>query len=124
MVKPTYAESTPHSRWQDLFAWVSHAASARACLLGLTSEGWEGHEAFYIVAPDTCWEGGVSPEMAGGEELRGKVRTLELLEKAEGFKGKVGKVRREFWEGEGRERRAPFDASKAERVLGWRHDEE
>jgi hypothetical protein len=30
--------------WNEGFAWTSYDAAASACLLGLTSEGWEGAE--------------------------------------------------------------------------------
>ncbi|KAF8590216.1 NAD(P)-binding protein [Ramaria rubella] len=48
-----YAE---HAR--DLWGWVSRRAAARACLLGLTApeDAWQGHEPFFIVAPNTAVE--------------------------------------------------------------------
>ena len=147
MVKPSYAEATPHSRWQDLFCWVSHRASARACLGGLTSDGWDGHEAFYIVAPDICWEGSsgpsgssgqagstgreapgeaASPEIPGARGVEGKVGTLQLLDEvmAQGgvWEGRIKEVRREWWDGQGRERRGVFRTTRAETMLGWYHE--
>jgi hypothetical protein len=118
MVCPTYSSATPKSNWSDLFAWVSHAACADACLLGITSEGWEGAEAFNIVAPDICWEGGISPPIEGHEDIKGKVGVLELLERA--WKGRVGVIREEYWKENSR--RTLWVTEKAERLLGWKHE--
>lgn len=117
MVVPTYEEGTPRTRWEDLFSWVSHQACAEACLLGITSEGWKGAEAFNIVAPDICWEGGVSAAIPGHEDLMGKVGSVELMKKA--WSGRVGVLHEEYW----REnpRRGFWTTDKAEKMLGWKH---
>ena len=83
----------------------------RACLLGLTSEGWSGSEAFYIVAPGTLidamqvevGEGMSSPELARKYHPKAALR--------EGYFG-----------GKGAKGRGFFDTGKAERMLGWKHD--
>lgn len=141
MVRPTYTTAWPDSEIKDLFAWVSYASAAQACLLGLTSEGWEGHEVFNIVADKICWEGGLKVEEKrrlpegttndvrgwGGltpacgleEHVEGekKVASLDLLkEHWPGTPVKPG------WWGPGNERRGFWDTSKGERLLGWRHE--
>lgn len=84
---------------KQLFGWVSPAATARACLLGVTNaERWEGCEIFNIVAPDTTLEtpsGELAKKYYPETELRGDWST-----------------NRAFWTSE-----------KAERVLGWTHHE-
>jgi len=120
MVKEDYASSVPASRWEDLYCWVSYSASALACELGLTSEGWEGHTVFNVVAPDICYEGGVQPEEQSRVEIEKKKGSLELLEGP--WKGRYDEkgLNRDWWEG--RPRRAFWDSTKAEKLLGWRHD--
>jgi hypothetical protein len=39
-----YDTAVPVSLWSEGFAWTSLDAAAAACLLGLTSTGWEGAE--------------------------------------------------------------------------------
>jgi nucleoside-diphosphate-sugar epimerase len=82
---------------KNLWGYTTLAASAGACLLALEGDN-PGHETFQIVAPDQLG-GSPSVELAGryfpGVPLRGK------LAGCDGF----------------------FDCSKAERLLGWRHDE-
>lgn len=112
-----YEYTIGRTGWREMWAWTSFDAAASACLLGLTSEGWSGHEAFNIVAPEIAWEYGVRPEDKGGER-RSDVSTIELLEYS--WKGKYDGLRREYWEG--RPRRSIWDSSKAERMLGWDHD--
>jgi hypothetical protein len=124
MVKPSYDLSWPAVEPPSLYSWVALSSSARACLLGLTSEGWSGAEAFNIVAPEICWEGGFLHDdvrkEGDPERVGGKVGTLELLER--NWEGRYDEKRldRGWWEG--RPRRAIWDCAKAERMLGWRHD--
>ena len=131
MVRESYLDSyyEHDASHGSLWSWVSLHATARAFLLGLTSEGWEGHEVFYIVAPEICWEGGVEPEsqFKKGERERRleerdgseyeRVGTRELIEKSH----PGTEVDEGWWKGN--ERRACFDCSKAERLLGWRHED-
>jgi UDP-glucose 4-epimerase len=81
---------------KSLWGYCTFEACARASLLGVTAE-FTGHEVFFIVAPDTMMD----------------APTLELAEQ-------------HFPEvpirGELTGRRSFFDCSKAERLLGWRHD--
>ncbi|BEJ17251.1 hypothetical protein CspHIS471_0606520 [Cutaneotrichosporon sp. HIS471] len=117
MVRDNYATSYPDTQACDIFSWVSYTAVARACVLGLTSEGWAGHEVFNIVAPEICWEGGIDNQFTKAGELpKDKVGTLELVKK--------------YWPGvecdaaywRDKPRRAVWDSSKAEGMLGWWHE--
>ncbi len=81
---------------KQLWAYVRFDAAARACLLSLEPK-FEGHEVFYIVAPDTTVE----------------VPSLELAAK---YYPDVA-VR-----GDLSGHRSFFDSSKAGRILGWTHE--
>lgn len=91
--------------WQDagvkqLWGWVNPVATARACLAGVTnSDRWEGCEIFNIIAPTTTLDDTTSGELAKkyypDTELRGDWNN-----------------NRAFW-----------SAEKAEKILGWTHDE-
>ena len=122
MVRPDYASSWPDADPTSLYSWVSLDACARACLQGITSTGWTGAEAFNIVAPEICWEGGLTKDSRRkqGEPEMELLGTLEVLESQ--WKGRydLGKLNKGWWEG--RPRRALWDCSKAERLLGWKHD--
>ena len=121
-IREDYEDAYPSSHSNSLWGWVSFDAISRACLLGLTSEGWGGHEVFYTVASDICWEGGLEYEsrLGAGERAKGmeeeRVGTRELIKRyypdAEVDEG--------WWKEDGR--RGCFDCTKAERLLGWRHD--
>lgn len=83
---------------KHLWGYTSFDAAARACLLAITAD-YTGHQVFYIVGPDS-------------------VADTPSLELAQRFfpgipvRGDLGG------------RRGFFDCSKAERLLGWRHDAE
>jgi UDP-glucose 4-epimerase len=81
---------------KHLWAYTRFDAAADACLKSLEAP-FTGHEAFYIVAPDTTVD----------------VPSIEL-------------ARRHFPDvplrGDFSGRRSFFDSSKAERMLGWKHD--
>ena len=81
---------------KHLWAYTLDNAAARACLQSLEA-GFTGHEAFYIVAPDTTND----------------VPSLELA--ARHFPNVPIK-------GDLSGNRSFFDSSKAERLLGWKHD--
>jgi len=115
----SYTTAVPLTLVRDVFCWTSFDACASACELGLTSEGWEGHEVFNIVAPEICWEGGVKTEEQSKVVKEEKVGSLELIE--EHWRGRYNGLREGWWDG--RPRRSFWDSTKAERVLGWRHDE-
>jgi UDP-glucose 4-epimerase len=81
---------------KHLWGYTCLDAAARACLLALTAS-LEGHTAFYIVAPDTTMD---TPSL----ELRQRYfPEVPLRANLDGH-------------------RAFFDCSRAERLLGWRHD--
>ncbi|GHA18494.1 NAD-dependent epimerase [Devosia pacifica] len=86
----SYAEPLKH-----LWAYTRRDAAADACLLSLEAN-FEGHEAFYVVSPET-WSDTPSRELAA-----------EYL---------PGVSLRDDWTGY----QSFFDSSKAERMLGWSH---
>lgn len=83
----------------QLWAWVSPQAAARACLLSIEkSDAFEGCEVFNIVAPETT-------QKTESKELAKKYYPeAEIRPGLEGTRG--------FW-----------TIDKAERILGWKHDE-
>jgi nucleoside-diphosphate-sugar epimerase len=81
---------------KHLWAYTRFDAAARACLLSLTAN-YTGHEAFYIVAPDTSVD-------TPSRELVAK-HFPQMPIKGD-FAG----------------RQSFFNSSKAERMLGWKHD--
>jgi UDP-glucose 4-epimerase len=95
---PSSALFAEHSR--DLWGWVSQHASARACILGLTAKegAWTGHEAFFVVAPNTVVD-------TNSEELCHRVYP-EVKDVRRPWTGNLG-----F-----------FDCKKAANVLGWQED--
>jgi UDP-glucose 4-epimerase len=82
---------------KHLWAWTHVAAAARACLLAL-SAAFHGHEVFYIVAPENIATE-PSRELAARHYPATPIRGE--------FAGHAG-----F-----------FNCAKAERILGWRHEE-
>ena len=90
-----YSQSPLASK--NLWAYTLHSAAARACLLSLTAD-FTGHEVFYIVAPDTVTD----------------VPSLELKQK---FFPDV-ELR-----GDLSGNKSFFNSNKAERLLGWKHDQ-
>lgn len=81
---------------RDLWGYVLRPAAARACLLALSPE-FIGHEVFYIVAPRTYVD---TPTVHLCSTYYPDVPLREPL----------------------RGNAALFDCTKAERLLGWRHD--
>lgn len=81
---------------KHLWAYTDTTAACRACLLGVTAD-FRGHEAFFIIAPET-----VMP-----------MPSQELIER---FYPAVP-LRADF-----SGQRGFFDCSKAERLLGWKHN--
>jgi UDP-glucose 4-epimerase len=82
---------------KNLWAYTLHSAAASACLLALTAD-FKGHEVFYIAAPDTITE---IPSL----ELKKKFfPDVSVRGDLSGFK-------------------SFFDSSKAERLLGWKHNQ-
>lgn len=81
---------------------------------------------FYIVAGEICWEGGLDDEsrldkgelekrMEDGETVE-KIGTLRLIDRYHSGT----KVDESWWANN--DRRGCFDCTKAERMLGWRHE--
>jgi UDP-glucose 4-epimerase len=81
---------------RELWAYTTFDAAARAALLSLEAD-YRGHEALYIAAPDTANE---RPSLDLAREHYPDVP----------LRGDLGG------------HRSFFDSSKAERLLGWRHD--
>lgn len=90
--------------WQDaavkqLWGWVNPVATARACLVSVTSaDKYDGCEIFNIIAPDTTLDT-PSAELAKTYYPDTKLR------------------------GDWNKNRAFWTAEKAERILGWTHHE-
>jgi len=82
-----------HAR--NLWGYTSFDAAARACLQSLTAD-FSGHEAFYIVAPETILD---TPSLEMRDKFYPNVPVRGDLSGTRSF----------------------FDSSKAERMLGWRH---
>jgi hypothetical protein len=123
MIRPSYDTAWPDARWQDFWCWNSMEDCATSSMLALTTEGWDGHEVFYIIADEICWEGTLDqrkkrPTEAGVLPNEEKMASLDLLKTA--WEGRYQSVREEFWAEN--PRRSFFDCSKAETVLGWRHN--
>lgn len=81
---------------KNLWAYTLSDAAARSCLLSLTAD-FTGHEVFYIVAPDTITD---TPSLELKEKFYPDVPLRGDLSGNKSF----------------------FDSSKAERLLGWKHD--
>jgi len=81
---------------KHLWGYTRYDSAARACLLALTAN-FKGHEAFYIIAPDTTMD---APSLELAREFFSDVPIQGDLSGQRGF----------------------FDCSKAERLLGWKHD--
>lgn len=81
---------------KHLWGYTRLDAAAHACLLSLTAP-FTGHEAFYIIAPDTMMD---TPSLELAEQFFPDVPLRGDLPANSGF----------------------FDCGKAERLLGWEHD--
>jgi nucleoside-diphosphate-sugar epimerase len=98
-------DTTSAVKHTGLWSWSSVDAVVRACVLAMTSEGWSGAEAFHIAAEEIWYP--ASQDTA-----------LEIL--AKHWPGRVKRIDQEWWNGNAR--RSFFDTSKAQRMLGWKHD--
>jgi UDP-glucose 4-epimerase len=92
-----YAQRLGDMVAKQLWGYTSLDATARACLRTLTAD-FRGHEAFYIVAPDTMSE---TPSLELKQQFFPNVPVRGDLSANRGF----------------------FNCAKAERLLGWKHDE-
>jgi nucleoside-diphosphate-sugar epimerase len=99
--RPTTAQAQRHLQTdvavKSLWAYTRSEAASRACLLSLTAE-YTGHEVFYIAAPDTIAD---TPSLELKQKFFPDVPLRSDLSGHRGF----------------------FDCSKAERLLGWKHDQ-
>jgi nucleoside-diphosphate-sugar epimerase len=99
-VRPGTAPNTgyrhPDAVIKNLWAFTLMAPAARACLLALTAN-FTGHEVFYIVAPETVAD---APSLELAQQYFPNVPVRCDLSGHKSF----------------------FDCSKAERMLGWKHD--
>jgi nucleoside-diphosphate-sugar epimerase len=98
-VQKEHQEDWENAAVKQLWGWVNPQATARACLLAVErSDNFEGCQVFNIVAPTTTQET-PSEELAKkyypGAEIRGD------MSKNQSF----------------------FAVDKAQRILGWTHDE-
>jgi UDP-glucose 4-epimerase len=83
---------------KQLWGYTLLDAAARACLLALTAT-YQGHEAFFVVAPDTMMD---TPSRELAELFFPTTPIHGEFDGNHGF----------------------FDCSKAERLLGWKHDDQ
>jgi len=86
----------PDGLIKNLWAYTILAAAARACLLSLTAN-FKGHEVFYITAPDNVTD---RPSLELQQKYFPDVPVRGDLSGHKSF----------------------FNSSKAERLLGWKHD--
>lgn len=99
--RATAVQATGYSQTEvgarNLWAYTRLDAAARACLLSLIAD-FKGHEVFYIAAPDTV------ADMPSLELKQKHFPDVPVRGDLSGHK-------------------SFFDSSKAERLLGWKHDE-
>ncbi len=99
--RPVATQSVGYSQsdagTKNLWGYTRFDSAARACLLSLTAD-FKGHEVFFIVGPETVLD----------------IPSLELKEK---YFPNV-EVR-----GDLSGNKSFFNCSKAERLLGWKHNE-
>jgi UDP-glucose 4-epimerase len=93
----TFASYSPPIAARHLWAYTLLSAASRACLLAVTAD-FTGHEVFYIVAPETTMS---EPSLDLAHQHYPDTPIRGDLAGHTGF----------------------FDCSKAERLLGWKHDE-
>ncbi len=102
-VVPARAVAVEHARRlgvvlaKHLWGYTEMQAAARACLLTMTAD-YNGHEAFYIIAP---WTTEDTPSLELAHRFFPDVPIRGDMSGTNGF----------------------FDCSKAERLLGWRHEQ-
>ncbi|KAL7010295.1 hypothetical protein EMMF5_000316 [Cystobasidiomycetes sp. EMM_F5] len=97
-------EQPPQINVNDVFGWVLMTEVARACWLGIVSEGWAGAEAFYIVAPTNNVYEKLGPDAPGsGYYIRipiekGHAQSLHRLVLALNGRDEVLKLYKENWD--------------------------
>ncbi len=99
--RATLVQATAYSQGsaavKSLWAYTRLDSAARACLLSLTAT-FKGHEVFYITAPDTIAD---TPSLELKQKFFPDVPLRGDLNDYQSF----------------------FNSSKAERLLGWKHDQ-
>ncbi|KAI1614218.1 putative UDP-galactose 4-epimerase [Exophiala viscosa] len=98
-VQKEHKENWDEAAVKQLWGWVNPVATARACIKGLESEKLKGAEIFNIIAPSTTQDT-PSKELAKKYFPNAKI------------KNDWGNHNAAFW-----------TTDKAERILGWTHDE-
>ncbi|KIV78078.1 hypothetical protein PV11_09838 [Exophiala sideris] len=98
-VQKEHKENWDEAGVKQLWGWVNPVATARACIKGLESEKLKGAEVFNIIAPTTT------------QDTPSKELAKKYFPNAE-IKGDWGNDNAAFW-----------TTDKADRILGWTHDE-
>lgn len=98
-VQKEHSEQWEEAGVKQLWGWVNPEATARACMLAVTSEKMKGFQVFNVIADTTAQE-------TSSRELAKK-----YYPKAE-IKGNWGEKNDSF-----------FTNTKAKEILGWTHDE-
>lgn len=96
--RPEVPQITGKVQGKNLWGYTLLDAAARACYLALFAD-FKGHEVFYITAADTIM---TAPSVVLAQEFFPEVPVRPGLEGNRSF----------------------FDCSKAERLLGWKHNKE
>lgn len=96
MPRRLYADPALPGRSKSLWAWTRLEAAARACLLGVSAD-FTGHHPLFIIGPTTVVD---RPSLELAREHYPEVPIRGDLAGNAGF----------------------FDCSRAEQVLGWKHD--
>lgn len=98
-VKKEHEENWDAAAVGQLWAWVNPAAVAQACVLSVEKTGaYEGCEIFNIVAPETTQK---TPSVELAKKYHPEAEIRSGLESNKGF----------------------WKIDKAERILGWKHEE-
>lgn len=92
----------PARRMSDLWGWIQKECAAKSFILAITDEGegWDGHEVFFVSAPDTT-------QPCDTRELHELFWPNVPIKEGKRLEGRM----------------SFFDSSKAEKLLGWKHDD-
>jgi nucleoside-diphosphate-sugar epimerase len=127
-------QAVQRSTYRDFWSWTDLDAAARACWLGVAVEGSgfeTGHEAFFILSPrlnignETGEVLHDAKEKEEQERIYHKLRDIDLNTIGTHELVEVvypGVTIKEGWLKDAHDRRGLFDVSKAEALLGWKHD--
>jgi len=95
-VATQYSSQMSEGAIKHLWAYTNSLAAAHACLLSLTAD-FRGHEVFFLTGPDTVYD---TPSLELAQQYYPEVPIRGDLSGNRSF----------------------FDCSKAERLLGWKHE--